>query len=52
MQTKQKSGILSFFGNNQSNTVEMKAKFDAINKSQGVIEFNMDGTVITGLPQS
>ncbi len=25
----------------------MKAKFDAINKSQGVIEFNMDGTVIT-----
>ena len=27
--------------------VEVQAKFDAINKSQGVIEFNMDGTVIT-----
>ena len=25
----------------------MQAKLDAIDKSQGVIEFNMDGTVIT-----
>ena len=29
------------------NTLEMRAKLDAINKAQAVIEFSMDGTVIT-----
>jgi len=47
MTTKQKSGIFGFFSNSSSAVEELKAKVDAIGKSQGVIEFNLDGTVIT-----
>ena len=45
-----KKNNFSFLGtifNGKTDTAEMQAKLDAINKSQGVIEFNMDGTVIT-----
>jgi methyl-accepting chemotaxis protein len=31
-------------------TAELRGKVDAIDKSQGVIEFNLDGTVITANP--
>jgi methyl-accepting chemotaxis protein len=41
-----KRGFLGLF-NNGKDLVEMQAKLDAISKSQGVIEFNLDGTVIT-----
>jgi methyl-accepting chemotaxis protein len=48
MATTQKSGIFSFFSNgSKDTTAELQAKVDAIGKSQGVIEFNLDGTVIT-----
>jgi len=41
-----KQGFLGLF-NNGKDVAEMQAKLDAISKSQGVIEFNLDGTVIT-----
>ncbi|PIR01352.1 MAG: chemotaxis protein, partial [Nitrospinae bacterium CG11_big_fil_rev_8_21_14_0_20_45_15] len=47
MTTKQKSGIFGFFSNSNHAVEELQAKIDAIGKSQGVIEFNLDGTVIT-----
>ncbi|MFT4578759.1 MAG: methyl-accepting chemotaxis protein [Nitrospinales bacterium] len=47
MTTKQKSGFFGLFSNGSSRTAELQAKVDAIGKSQGVIEFNLDGTVIT-----
>jgi len=54
-QTVSKSGFFRFFcnGNGDENgkerekQLEVQAKLDAIDKSQGTIEFNMDGTVIT-----
>ena len=42
--------IFRFFkngGNSKATQLELQGKIDAIGKSQGVIEFNMDGTVIT-----
>ncbi|PKG82405.1 methyl-accepting chemotaxis protein [Colwellia sp. 75C3] len=33
--------------NENAELLELKAKFDAISKAQAVIEFNMDGTIIT-----
>jgi len=52
-----KTGFLGLFGGGKSHQIElerekqkqleMQAKLDAIDKSQGTIEFNMDGTVIT-----
>jgi methyl-accepting chemotaxis protein len=42
-----KSGFFGLFSNGGNNVAEMQAKLDAISKSQGVIEFNLDGTVIT-----
>ncbi len=44
---KNNSGMFSIFGNEKQKNAEMKAKLEAIDKSQGVIEFNLDGTVIT-----
>jgi len=43
-----KTGLFGLFGNG-SNTheIEIQAKLDAIDRSQAVIEFNMDGTIIT-----
>ncbi|MBT5631263.1 MAG: PAS domain-containing protein [Nitrospina sp.] len=43
----QKRGFLGLFKNGGDNVAEMQAKLEAISKSQGVIEFNLDGTVIT-----
>ncbi len=45
---KKKGGLFGLFGNG-SNTqqIEIQAKLDAIDKSQAVIEFEMDGTIIT-----
>ncbi len=46
-------GVLSWFrkgngnGHNGSGHAETSAKLDAINKSQAVIEFHLDGTIIT-----
>ncbi len=40
-------GFFGLFKNGRKNISEMQAKLDAISKSQGVIEFNLDGTVIT-----
>ncbi|GJL77731.1 MAG: chemotaxis protein [Nitrospinaceae bacterium] len=34
-------------GNGKTNPRELQSKIDAIDKSQAVIEFNMDGTIIT-----
>jgi methyl-accepting chemotaxis protein len=52
-----KSGFFGLFGNGKNNhqeiekekekQLELQAKLDAIDKSQGTIEFNLDGTVIT-----
>ncbi|MBN4078264.1 hypothetical protein JYT29_02930, partial [Nitrospina gracilis] len=52
-----KSGFFGLFGNGKSTQIELEkerekqlelqATLDAIDKSQGVIEFNMDGTIIT-----
>ncbi|MFT4580054.1 MAG: methyl-accepting chemotaxis protein [Nitrospinales bacterium] len=50
-----KSGFFGLFGNSKNNhqeiekekQLELQAKLDAIDKSQGTIEFNLDGTVIT-----
>jgi methyl-accepting chemotaxis protein len=42
--------VFRFFKNSRSGKayqLELQGKMDAIEKSQGVIEFNMDGTVIT-----
>jgi methyl-accepting chemotaxis protein len=44
---RRKSNFFKIFGNGKSNQMELQAKIDAIDKSQGVIEFNMDGTIIT-----
>ena len=35
------------FANLSSEAREWKAKLEAINKSQAVIEFNLDGTIVT-----
>jgi len=42
-----KSSFFNIFSNGKTNHVELQGKIDAIDKSQGVIEFNMDGTIIT-----
>jgi methyl-accepting chemotaxis protein len=52
-----KSGFFGLFGNGKKHQIELEkeqekqfelqAKLDAIDKSQGTIEFNLDGTVIT-----
>jgi methyl-accepting chemotaxis protein len=35
------------FGNGRTDRMELQGKIDAIDKSQAVIEFNMDGTILT-----
>ncbi len=47
--TKQpkKKGFFASIFNGKTDVAEMQAKLDAMSKSQGIIEFNMDGTVIT-----
>ena len=46
-----KQGLFGLFGNSSSNArllqIEAQAKLDAIDKSQGIIEFHMDGTIVT-----
>ncbi len=45
-----RSGLFGFFGNGSSNGEcidELKAKLNAIGKSMAVIEFELDGTIIT-----
>jgi methyl-accepting chemotaxis protein len=47
MTTKTRDGIFAFLMNGTHKNAETDAKLEAIEKSQAVIEFNMDGTVIT-----
>jgi methyl-accepting chemotaxis protein len=42
-----KESLFGLFSNGGNNASELQAIVDAISKSQGVIEFNLDGTVIT-----
>ncbi|MFT5520650.1 MAG: PAS domain-containing protein, partial [Enterobacterales bacterium] len=42
-----KAKIMSFFKSNNEAEQELRAKQDAINKVQAVIEFDMDGIIIT-----
>ncbi len=49
-QATHKKGLFGLFGNgsnSQLKQIETQAKLDAIDKSQAVIEFNLDGTIIT-----
>ncbi len=47
MISQTKSGFFGFFSNGKKISSELQAIVDAIGKSQGIIEFNLDGTVIT-----
>ena len=49
-QEQSKPGLFNIFGNgkrSKADTMESQGKLDAIDKAQAVIEFNLDGTVIT-----
>ncbi|QPJ64139.1 MAG: PAS domain-containing protein [Candidatus Nitrohelix vancouverensis] len=47
LNTAKTNGFFGLFSNGDRNGLENQAKVDAISKSQAMIEFNMDGTVIT-----
>src|ERR1043166_2806901 len=40
-------GALEMLGGKKSGAADVVAKFDAVSRSQAVIEFNLDGTIIT-----